>query len=87
MGWRIGAGAGIMAGVIGLGYSMWEGWKAGGAKGLAEGTTGSLTGFGFDGSWDWTRMTFTLPTFAGCGVSYAAAKTGVNRYTPKGWNI
>ncbi|GAH09929.1 unnamed protein product, partial [marine sediment metagenome] len=39
------------------------------------------------GNFDYKKMYFTLPAVGGIALSMVAAKTGMNRYTPKKINI
>ncbi|GAG63105.1 unnamed protein product [marine sediment metagenome] len=43
---------------------------------------------GWDGqNWDWRKAKALVAAGAGCAVSYVAAKTGINRYTPTRINL
>ncbi|GAG63116.1 unnamed protein product [marine sediment metagenome] len=77
---RIGATAGIVAGI----WQTWQGWKRGGVNGIVT----ELTGWKMSaGEWAPKEAKAAIAMLAGCGLSMAASKIGLNRYTPKGINI
>ncbi|GAH10331.1 unnamed protein product [marine sediment metagenome] len=79
-GLKIGATIGMFA----FGWQSWKNWQEGGVSRLIRG----MTGYGINsGTFNLREANALLPLAAGLGVSFVAAKTGVNRFTPKGVNI
>ena len=79
---------GGLLGIVGGAYGMYRTVKGFGAGNEARAIGVALTGYDYgDGSFNWKSATYTIPAFAGCGLSMVASKVGLNRYTPKGINI
>lgn len=71
---RIFATAGLIVGLI----NMWNAYKEGGWDRLFI----SLTGYDRNYGWNWKWATSTIPMVIGAGLSFAASKLGLNRYSP-----
>ena len=85
-GLRIAAGVGIAVGTYLLVKDVWT--NRGNAQAAAGAAMRSLTGYNtLTGSFDIKDAKFLIPAVGGCVVSMVASKTGLNRYTPKGFNI
>jgi hypothetical protein len=74
------AAGGIIA-WIAMGYA---GYKRGGWNGVATEMFGYAPG---RGKFVPKEARGAIMLLIGVGGSYVAAKSGVNRYTPKGWNL
>ena len=77
---RVGAtiGMGVMA------WQSWKNWQQGGANKVING----LTGYNMEKeTWNIKRANALIPGLVGIGLSWAAAKTGINRYTPTRINL
>ena len=86
MGFRIGAGIGILAGSLMTARRIIDAHKAG--WDVADTAQSCFSGYSFvKGDHDVSRMVFTIPVAVGVAASAIASKTGANRYTPKGINI
>ena len=74
---------GALAGLIGSAVMTVGAYKEGGMGRVLISWTGYDSNYGWNAKW----ATSAIPLVAGLGASFIAAKTGVNRYTPKGINI
>ena len=74
---------GALAGMLGAAVQTVRAYKEGGMNRVLISWTGYDSNYGWNAKW----ATSAVPLVAGLGASFIAAKTGVNRYTPKGINI
>jgi len=76
----------VMGGAL-LIKEMWDS-RGGGVHELSRKFVRSVTGWDYqNGSYNIRDANFGIPVLIGVGGSYVASKTGVNRLTPKGWNL
>ena len=65
-------------------YETWTAWRAGGTEAMVV----ALTSYSMANNKFYPNLAKGgIPILIGLGGSYVAAKTGVNRYTPKGINL
>lgn len=82
-------------GAIGIGLSLFftvkdvsTGWKSGGSSEAFRYFVRTWTGYDVTQKrFTWQKARAGLSAGVGIGGSIVAAKTGANRYTPKGWNL
>ncbi|GAG84936.1 unnamed protein product [marine sediment metagenome] len=83
---RIGAGLGMGLGAWMLAKTAWDNRHD--VNAAAINVVNKMVGYNLrDGTFDYKQATAGMTMLAGVGVSYLAAKTGVNRYTPTGINL
>lgn len=83
---HIAAGIGIAAGLLGTYMHAKEGGSTDDKLGRVVESFIGVNPAG-DMKFRWQQMKFTIPAAGGIAISVIAAKTGANRYTPKGVNI
>lgn len=71
---RIFATVGLVVGLI----QMYRAFQEGGWGRLFI----SLTGYDANYGWNWKWATSSIPMLIGAGMSFAASKLGLNRYSP-----
>lgn len=79
------AAAGILTGLGALALDL---WRYGKEFGYGRIFVSRISGYDYVfKDFDASRAVAGIPILVGVGGSYLAAKSGVNAYTPKGWNL